>query len=435
MAYKYLTRDEYLRAAKAIRDKAVAEGRDLTAAELDEIRALLDEAPEQGLNLGRLLEDDLPGHRPVPAGRPAAPGARTFASLFGHPAQESDGFSGWGDYLQAVARAPVYRDERLRLAGQVWGAIMQEGSDALGGFATPESLRAELLDGLLGESFMLQHATVLPVGAAKSVKIAMVEDDDHSSGILFGNITGQWVAEGSAPSFSNAELKQLTLTPAKLAILLQITNELLADSEALAQQLPTMLRQAATWFVERALLNGTGTGQPLGALNAPSVIAVSRQTSGTIKSQDVFSLVQRLHSALWSRSWWLTSPSALARLASLTIEVRNDSGSVVGGGYLPLLQLGNPPTILGRPVHVSEHVASLGDEGDLVLMAPSEYIVALRQEISVAVSGHFAFDKDISTFRVLLRLDGKARWTTTKTMANGDVTSWCVRLGPAGSGS
>lgn len=76
----------------------------------------------------------------------------------------------------------------------------------------------------------------------------------------------------------------------------------------------------------------------------------------------------------------------------------------------------------------TELLPALGNAGDLVLVDPSLYFLADRQQILLDVSPHFRFDTDETAFRCSARLDGQPVYDSALTPKNGETAAWLVKI-------
>jgi len=81
--------------------------------------------------------------------------------------------------------------------------------------------------------------------------------------------------------------------------------------------------------------------------------------------------------------------------------------------YMPADDLAGIPysTLFGRPVIPTQACATIGDKGDILFCAFSEYLVAMKSEgIREETSIHLWFDYDVMAFRFVLRPGGQPWW-------------------------
>jgi len=427
MASKYMT----LRAQRAELSRegeALAERSDLTPTEqarftelTAQLRAVNSEL--EVLELERERERYAPG-RPVPGmenphsltlPEPIRRGP-TYAAMFGQPTDAA----GWasGEEFFATIHHGLY-DARLQPMAT---AMTRVGSD--GGFSVPEPLVARMLDAALEDEVVRPRADVMAM-TSNTLKMWGFESISSQSS-LFGGFAGAWVAEGDEITVETPKLRTIELAASKLAILTEVSNELLAAGVGYGEQLEGAMVKALSWYLDYFFLSGTGAGQPLGVLNATSRITVAAevgQPAGSIYFDNVAKMFARLHPACVKNSVWVASPTTIPYLTQLAIVVG------VGGVHVPAMtRAGGGFEILTRPVIFTEKVPQLGAEGDLMLVDFSQYAIGLQRDMALDRSQHVGFTRDTAYFRSILLGDGQPKWASAYTMKNGQSLSWCVTL-------
>jgi hypothetical protein len=82
----------------------------------------------------------------------------------------------------------------------------------------------------------------------------------------------------------------------------------------------------------------------------------------------------------------------------------------------------------GRPLFFTEFAKTLGTEGDLMLIVPSEYLEGTYQTEQYAESIHVRFAAAERGFRFYRRNDGQWWWRSALTPKNGSTLSPVVTL-------
>ncbi len=451
-------RQAALDAAKLLESKAKAEHRDLTDDELSQVECLMatvDELrdridAENGVRQKeqearkKLAAADAWGSQPQPGQQvrqtnpqhlsgPGSPGwgensatsrsrgrGRSYSALFGPPAG-SDGWASLGEFLGCVHRSLF--DSRLQ-------ASNIGGEGASGGFAVPEIYAGYFIDHMLQESVFLRLADVVPMESDK--KHYWGFDGTNRTSHLFGGVSATWAPELTQPDTSTPKLLKITLACNKLFLLCQASNELLADSRDFENRLASTMAAAAAWYIDDVCVSGTGSGQPLGILNAPSLLtqaADDGQTAGTLTYGNLAGMMGSLHPASFKSAVWLVHPSCTAQLLKLTIPVEDAEGNIVGGSHYPaLVESSGEYRLLGRPCYFMEQLSTLGTAGDLLLVDPRQFAVGMRKGLAVERSAHAGFADDSTWFRLTCRLDGQPKWGSIVTLHDGTQVSWAVAL-------
>lgn len=297
----------------------------------------------------------------------------------------------WGDFLCRVAR-----NDRAGLE-KIYGctkAAMTEDSGTTGGYLVPPELQLELMADVAEVALFRPRAFVQPMGAATlMLPLPNAEAASGTAGVspFFGGAQMAWI--GNDANFPETELsyRQLELRANLLAGYATVSNTMLADGGlGLEVYLRRLFAASIAWFEDYAFLQGTGVGQPLGVMNGPAAIQVTRNTGGAIKEVDMASMFGALLPISARRSVWLASPTAIAQIVQMT-------GFRVNGRL----------ELIGLPVWPTEKLPALGTTGDLILTDPGLYVIGDRQQVEIAASAQVGFLNNQQTWRVVERVDGQ----------------------------
>ena len=267
------------------------------------------------------------------------------------------------------------------------------------------------------------RATVYPM-AARTRRIPAWAGETHTGQYeqplsLFGGFTPVWLEEAEEATDQVATLRQIVLTAYKLGLYTSVSNELAVDGLDFGQQLEQTLMRAMSFTLDYYYLRGDGTNKPLGILNCPSLIEVPREGAGAVSYADVTNMYARLHPVAATKAVWVANYEVIPQLLTMT-----DSGGV------NLVWRGNTNDFMGLPLIKTEKTPGLGQTGDLLLADFSHYAIGIRREMSIERSNAPGWERDLSSYRVLLRTDGRDTWGGPITPVDGtDTLSWCVALG------
>jgi HK97 family phage major capsid protein len=203
--------------------------------------------------------------------------------------------------------------------------------------------------------------------------------------------------DASDPVFSS-----ITLGAYKYSFLVPVANELLADagfdiSSLIAEQ----AGNAIGYAVNEGLTNGTGTVQPTGITTvAGSGITGGTGVAGGFTADNLIDLAYSLD-------------GAARRLPGVGFMANSQSVGAIrklkdtAGNYLYQVGIGQPDTFAGFPISENPAMASTGTSAKSVLFGhlPS-YKVRMAGGLQVAQSSDYAFNQDVTTFRVTMRVDG-----------------------------
>ena len=396
--------DELLAQRQALYDKAVEEKRGLT----DEEKAEDQKLEKQANDLKAVIETV----KDIEAQRSGLPPE-------GMPPQRSEQLSepewNFGEFLQAVAHAsmPGGRiDRRLMPAVEERATGLSEGVPSEGGFL----VKTDFIEGLLNRTYELavlgSRAWKVPISAnANGVTLNGINETSRADGSRWGGVLAYWLAEAGTKTASKPEFRQMELKLKKLIGLCYSTDELLQDAGALEAVITRAFTEEFAFKVDDAIYQGTGAGMPLGILNSPALVTVSKE-AGQPAATILFENIVKMWSRMWGRSRpnsvWLINQDVEPQLFSMSLAVG------VGGVpvYLPAGGLSSSPygTLFGRPVIPIEHAATLGTVGDIMLADLSQYVMIDKGGIQAASSIHVKFVYDETAFRFVYRVDGQPLW-------------------------
>jgi HK97 family phage major capsid protein len=411
-------------AVSNLEDQASRQNREMTGTEknlrseiLQQIHDLEMSLPEKALTM------------PGPIGSGFMGGGRTSRG----GATDNGGFENIGEIMSALYRKSKGEgfDERLRPLQIKAAAQIGETVPSEGGFMIPtqfveRALNEDLMDTVILQLCDRQLMTV------NDMTVPAFQDDDHSATHPFGITWGQ-IAEGA--SFGTTQgtpFRSLNLSAKKSGALFLVNNEWLADSSTgVRQRLENIWKASLRWYIEDLLWAGTGAGQPLGALNSDGAVSIpieSGQANNTIVVENIVNMWARLRPGSHSRAVWACNATVFPSLATLSLAVGT------GGAPVGILQTnasiaGSPATsIFGRPLHLNEHLPSIGNSGDLVLLDPLLYLLGDRQQITLDASPHLKFDYDQTVFRASARIDAQPIYNSPLTPKNGATCGWLVKV-------
>ena len=353
--------------------------------------------------------------------------ARFDAAIREHR-DDAGGFHGLGDFMATVASGR--EDRRLRSFPRAAGQGEYSGGE--GGYLVPHQLTASILGPLFSESGILSRVNLLPM-TSNVLTAAGFKTTDTSSGAV-GGLELKWEGEGETLDSQTGVLGSIFLRAKKGAILVECSNELLEDSVAASVQLEQIMRNAARFGLERAILTGNGVGRPRGVLNDVGLITIAKesgQAADTVLFENIVNTVSRVHPSVLANSVWVASPSVLPQLLSLAFPIKDASANVVGGSQVPITVEGEPVgmyRLMGLPLLLSETLPALGDKGDLMLVNFGEYLFGMRTDLQIEMSPHLRFNEDKTVFRLRVRCDGQGRWDGPATPLAGNSLSWAVCL-------
>lgn len=323
------------------------------------------------------------------------------------------GFPTKGDFFMAVKKAGQTGEVDARFRA----ALNKESIGEDGGFLVPEEIAQGILTKLGGDGSLMASANSTQV-TGNTLAINVDENQPWN-----GGVTANWTAEGAAITPSKPNFKQALFRLQKMAAMVFCTDELLDDVTALDSYIGNAAPNAIVYQVNKAIMMGNGVGKPMGILGSPFTVtqaAEDEQASDTVVAANVLNMYSRMFPASRGNAAWYINPAVEAQLRVMKDPVGNYIYISPGG------QLNQSPygQLLGRPViPMMGGMPALGDVGDILFGDLSYYyLIRKASGINAATSIHLNFDKDITSYRFTLRLDGKIPFQTPVTTEFGSYS-------------
>ena len=418
--------------AETIQARADGENRELSAEEQSEIDACFAEFDRVEANIARRERMErqqaslaTPQSRQTPpltqntATNPdipdPAPAPRIQTREGFERDQDSWGWGSMGEFSMAVMHAsrPGHPQIDRRLAVRMEDPGTTVGSEQIGqdgGFAVPPEFRTEIMQQVQGENTLVsltdqyqtaRNAMVFPV-------------DETTPWQSTGGIQAYWEGELKKIEKSKPDLGTNSIRLNKLTALVPMSDESLEDAPMMDTYLRRKTPEKITFKLNLGIVQGSGTGQPLGILNSPALVTVSKESSqaaDTIDPNNIAKMYARMYSQSLPSAVWLINQDILPQLLTMSLE---GTAGGVHPIYLPPNGFAQAPfgTLLGRPIIPTEATNTLGDKGDIIFADMRQYMSAMKVGgIRVDVSMHIYFDYDATAFRFVLRFAGHPWWS------------------------
>jgi HK97 family phage major capsid protein len=431
---------DLLAAMKDVRNKLAdpklsADSRAALKADFTQLEGLA-EANDDDLKAERRLQDRERNWRPeTPAqaqdpDAKAAAAAAAAAGITVRDRSEDDpkrGFKDHRDYLKAVmaaGRNPNRIDARLKPLAAAGSDEQGEYSDPHGGFLVPHGVAPGILS-LEPEGDPLGGLVTPVTMQAPTVSFNARVDKNHSTSVSGGlRVTRRPETEDGTSS--RMKFDQVTLTANEEFGIAYATERIIQDSpQSMIDIISAGFRDEYVANAMNERINGTGTGERQGALSTGCKIAVTKETgqkAATILKENIDKMAARCWR--YSQAVWLANHNTRPQLKSLVQVVGT------GGNAVPYLTgaPGGQEYLDNRPIFFSEFAKTLGTEGDLILLVPSQYLEGMYQSEQFAESIHVRFAAAERCFRFYRRNDGQWWWASALTPKNGDTLSPVVTL-------
>lgn len=311
----------------------------------------------------------------------------------------------FADFALAVARKDIARIEKVYASKAV-----AEDQGATGGYYVPTSYSAELVAAQTLISPVVAKVRQIPVNspAGNWPVLALTTAPTAGSGntALASGLISSNIAEGGTYTDRNVYFDEINWRVAKHGDIVNVSEEMMADAPQLDGLLRALMTSALAARKERNVLSGTGVGEPLGILNAPCLINVTKATASHFTFTDVGVMLSRFKmlSGDPSRLCWIAHPSVIPDVLVLQVGTSTQATYVqnISNGSIDM-------PIMQYPLLRSEHLPQLAANGDVILADLGAYVIWNRGELSISFSEHAAFTTGQVVWRFDERYDG-APW-------------------------
>lgn len=273
--------------------------------------------------------------------------------------------------LRSAQREVGYAAQQLlrqKGMGQFQERAILMDNGASGGYLVGTEMAQTILSVSPERQMIRPLAMVIPGGDQPNATFEIPYFDQSSS--VSGSIAFAHRKEDVDMTESDADFGMLKLEAKEQSTFLQIGKKTAVNGEAVG--LGTFL---SNFFVREKVatedyffLNGNGNNQPLGMLNAPCKLNVTRDTATKIKFVDITSMVVRLLDE--NGALFLGNRFSLSEIVA--IADANGNNLIYQPGNI---QGGIPQSLFGLPLRLTTNTPSLGTEGDLMLVNPAYYVI------------------------------------------------------------
>lgn len=343
----------------------------------------------------------------------------------------------FGRQLQAVRKAAMTLrggDERLTAEDIALLKPMQAAATGAntdvpseGGFLVPSQVATGIIQRAYTQGEVLSRVNRLPIGPGfNGAKLHAIDETSRADNSRFGGLVSGWLGQGNALTSGKPKFRDIDLKLRKVGAFVYATDEMLADAVLFEAWVNRYVPMELQFRAEDAVINGVGSNQPLGVLNNPAVITVTRSTASRILADDLRAMVNRMWAPLWSNAAFFVDQSTLGEFDTLAVPV--GTGGSLDPSYKPA---GSTPgqvyaTYKNIPIIPVEYCAALGTSGDIILVNLGEYLLIDKGSVDAAVSMHVAFLTDESVYRFMYRVDGQLSWNAAMTPKSGGSTLSCA---------
>ena len=269
---------------------------------------------------------------------------------------------------------------------------LEVGTDSEGGYLVPEEFERTLIMALDENNIFRKFAKKITTGGDRLIPTLETRG------------TASWIDEEVSYPESDVSFGQKTLGAYKLATLIKISDELLADSAFnmsafIASEFGRRMGRAE----EEAFFTGNGTNKPTGILDATNGAAagVTAAATNAITFNEIIDLYHSLKSPYRPKAIFIVNDDTVKNLR----KIKDQNGQFV---WQPSVSAGTPDMLLGHAVYTSEFMPKMAAGNAAMLFGDlSNYWIADRGAYSFKRLNELYAATGQVGFRGSKRVDGK----------------------------
>jgi HK97 family phage major capsid protein len=316
-------------------------------------------------------------------------------------------FPTFADFVKSV----VQKDAKLM---EYREKVLQMGSDPEGGYLIPEEFIPELRQVASEEGIIRSLATVLPASKEHpdtAVEIPVLDQAGASEKDFFSGVWFVWTAEGGDKQNKEPKFDNVKLEPQEYSAYAVLTDKLIRNASVLGAYVKQVYSRAQVAFEDYHFLRGTGVGQPLGIINSPAYITVTRNTKLTVVWADIQGMLTQILPGC--NPIWVISRSLLGAVTGMA-DAAGNSIFIQGDATKKL-----PDRLSGYPIRWTFRVPAAGTQGDISLIDPSYYLIKDGYGPAFDESKHVYFLSNKTCLKMFGNVDGQPWLSGTITAEDG----------------
>jgi HK97 family phage major capsid protein len=262
-------------------------------------------------------------------------------------------------------------------------------NDKQGGFLAPPEMSAEVIRDLVEFSPIRQFASVRGTSADSVIYPTR------------GDITNAtWVGEMEPHDESTITFGQREVAVHELATFVDISNRLLQDAPQAEAEVRMALAEDFGKKEATAFLFGAGVNMPEGLMLNPLVTEVANGSTTVLSTDALIALMYSLPAAYRNRGAWGLNGTTLGKLRTL----KDTDGKYI---WQPSVQVGQPETLLGRPVVEMVDLEDPTANGNPIIYGDFQaYRIVDRLSMSVLVDPYTRARERITRIHATRRVGG-----------------------------
>lgn len=312
-------------------------------------------------------------------------------------------FPSLGDFIKDVANKDVNEESAKRVREYVQKELSMD-SDPDGGYLVPTKYREGLLQVSPEEAIVRPRAFVIPAGDPPDAALDMPYLEQagltsQSHGDLYGGIWFGWTAEGATKTNAEVSVGLIEYKPNEWSGYAVLTDKVMRNAKQLEAIVTQKYKEGLIGFEDYHFLQGTGVGQPLGVINSPATITLTRNTTVTILFADVTAMIDRFMGG--PKAVWIINKACRSKIIALVDA--NGNSIWIQGNLAKVI----PDTLMGIPIIWTYKVPAVGTKGDIGLYDFSKYIIKDGYGPAFAKSEHVYFLSNRTCLKMFGNVDGK----------------------------
>lgn len=218
------------------------------------------------------------------------------------------------------------------------------GDDTKGGYLAPAEFVAEVIKGIVEISPIRQ---AVRVGSTSAGSVILPKRT--------GRPTAHWVGEDEEREETTITYGQLEIPVHETAAYIDVSQRLLEDAAVNVEaEVATDLSEEFGSIESIAFVNGNGVKKPLGVMQAPGVPEYINGHATNVSADSLIKLMYTLPAQYRNSGSWLMNGTTLGVIRTL----KDGDGRFL---WQPSYQLGEPSTLLGRPVIEAVDMPDIGN--------------------------------------------------------------------------
>lgn len=287
-----------------------------------------------------------------------------------------------------------------------------------GGFFLQGETVVDLMTNGFNNSEILPKTAKRTLTATQFVEIFGIDETSRKDGSRGGGIRVYTNKELGEYTASKSQFKMIRIEPKKLTGLFYASDEWLKNVTFLGQEVRGLFGEEFAFKCQNLSVRGSGAGEALGILNGGCLVSVPKETGQKARTINTINL-----SKMWARfsgrnPVWFINRDCGPELDMLSIT----AGTSALEPRFVTYDAQGILRIKGAPVVMIEQCETVGTVGDIILGDWSQYVTADKGNIEEAMSIHVEFIYGQQTFRFTYYFDGQPRWASAITPYKGSNT-------------